>query len=66
MPLDAKIFDLGWPPGLEVLGIQKHPNRCFYHPWAWPQDVETFEFQVFRPEDLELESFNMLGHAPGC
>ena len=51
------------------LGIQKHSNRSFYHPGAWPQDVKTFEFEVLGSKNLEFEGFNILGSSvelAGC
>ena len=55
----------GMAPGcenlrFEGLGIQKHPNRSFYHPGAWPQDVKTFEFEVLGIKNFDFEGFNIL------
>ena len=33
-------------------------------PDRWPQDVKTFEFDVFGSQDLEFEGFNILGSCP--
>ena len=46
MPLDAKSFDLGWPPGLEVYESKNIQIETFAIQ-AWPKDVKTFEFEVF-------------------
>ena len=46
--LKASIWD---GPLFGGLGIQKHSNSSFYH----PQDIKTFEFEVFGPQDLELK-----------
>ena len=60
MSLDGKRFDLGWPPGLEVLGSKNIQIEVFYHPNAWPQDVKTFEFEVLGLKNIEFEGFNIL------
>ena len=57
--MDAKTFDLGWPPGLEVWESKPPnrggiPNRSFYHPGAWPQDVKSFEFEVLGSKNSKV------------
>ena len=36
---------------------------------AWPQDVQSFEFEVLGSKNIEFEGFNILGSSaklPGC
>ena len=57
MALDAKSFDSWWLSGLK---IQKNSNWSFYHPGAWPENIKSFKFEVFEPQDLEFEAFNRI------
>ena len=50
--LDAKIFDLGCPPGLEVWGSKNIQIE------AWLQDIK---FEVLGPKNIEFEGFDILG-----
>ena len=48
------------------LGIQKHSNRTFEHPGAWPQDVNSFESEVWESINIKIEDFSIRGTAQGC
>ena len=56
MFLDPQTSKLGGHPKSKLLASSQ-PDR-------WPQDIKTFEFDVFGPQNVEFEGFNILGVMP--
>ena len=55
-------FRFGIASRFEVLGIQTHQNRSFYHPAAWLQHIKSFNlkwprrFRALRIQNFKIDS----------
>ena len=66
MPLDAKSFDLGWPPGLEVWESKNIQIEAFSIQGNGPRMLKSSNSMFLDPKTSNSKLLTFWGHVPGC